>query len=286
MSQDTIERKSLESLLDEAPAQPGAAQPQATGVTEPTPEQGKPAAQSQPGKPDDGKGKDGAAPAPSEDELPDDVKGLKATVKNERARRQKKDAEVDDLKKQVAALTAKINSKPAVEDEDDEPDPIIDPKGFRVHQDAKVVQRTVELTRELMIDQVGEEDFVQAERAFIAAAQRDEALAREMALSANPARFAYRHGKKLLEDQAASPSSEDAMFAKFKSRLEQDYDLVPKQKPAANGQTPPAQQQQPAPAQRPPVRLPTSLASVPSTGPRNVGAKPIARRSMQELLDT
>lgn len=283
MSSETIERKSLESMLDAEPVKEPVSQPQATGVTEPKAEQGKPGEKSQ-AAPAAEKGKDGAAPAP-DDDLPKDGTVPVAAVKSERARRQKAEAQFADLQKQIKELTAKVNGPAAGESDEDAPDPLVDPVGYARHIEAKIVSRDVARSESRMIKKVGAEDFAEKRSVFVAAVQQDPSLARQMIDADDPAEFAYEMAKKLIEQRNGSSSpSEDDMFAKFKTRLEADYDLVPKQKP--NGQTPPAQQQQSAAAQRPAPRLPTSLADVPSTGPRNAGAKPIGRRTMQEMLDT
>ncbi len=178
------------------------------------------------------------------------------------------------LERQVEELTRKVTApRPEPEKRPEVPDPIVDPTGFQQHLADERFRERTELTREIMIDSVGEEKFAAAEAAFIQAARADPELAAQLRQAPNPARFAYQQGTKLLESRADPVRDraklEEEITAKVMAKLGLSPDGTPLgPKPAAAG----------AAAK---TVSPTSLADSrsvagPAAGPAWDGPKPLS----------
>jgi hypothetical protein len=110
------------------------------------------------------------------------------------------------------------------------------------------------------------------------AAAGDDSLLRGLQQARNPAAYAYEHGSKILfyREVGQDPTA-------YEKRVIERY-LASQN----GGQQPPAPARGQAPAntpQRSTPAVPQSLAGMTSTGPRTAGARPIARRSLNELYD-
>lgn len=166
------------------------------------------------------------------------------------------------LERQVEELTRKVMHRD--QDKPNVPDPIADPEGYDAHQKAVRFEERVDLTRELMIDAVGEEKFTAAEAAFLDACRADTSegaqLRSQIWKAPNPARLAFIQGSKILE--ARQPPVDDR--AKLREELKAEILAELGHKPAAqpNGQ---AGAHKTA-TQQPATRTPTSLADARSVG--------------------
>lgn len=278
MTTPTHQRKTAEDLYDRAAPEPSTqtADTDAAATTQDTGDS-EPAAKAEPiaGKVEP-QAKDGAPPAPQHAKDGGHVP-LKA-LEDERRKRQQLEREFQDLKRKI--------EKPAGKEGSGEPDPLIDPAGFRQHMRDEFRMETIEASRADMIDEVGEEDFGAAEAAFIAAAQADPKLAEKLQRSRDPARVAWREGKKLIEAQAKAQAEADPEVQKQKLRDEIIADLVSRgliSAPPA-GTQPAASPRTPAPsagASRPAV--PTSLAGMRSASPRTAEPASKGRKSAEDL---
>jgi hypothetical protein len=255
-------RGKAEEAAPEAEPQPGEEEPAAE--SQPKPQEAAPAEQPQPGAKD-------ATPA-SDDEGPKNWGEARKALKEATSRAKALERQVAELSQKVMAPDKTEQTRPEI------PDPIVDPAGYARHMDDARFRERVELTRELLIDAVGQEKFEAAEAAFLEAAQADRDLQRQLRHAANPARFAYSHGAKLLETRK-DPNEE--MFAAFKARLEADFDLVPKAKPNGQAGAHATAQQPVQQRSAQPVTHPTSLADARSAGsnaaPQWAGPKPLSQ---------
>lgn len=271
MTTPTQGPKSLDDLYASDTPDPIEASPaQATGETPAQPSAAAapsaeaPAAQAASGQP----------PGPTSEPKPE---GTVAALQDERRKRQQRDKEIADLRREFDEL--KRQTQGTGEKKGDEmPDPIVDHKAFAEYIDKRNFVKLVDASRADMIDEVGEDQFLAAEAAFIDASKADPKLAERLLNSRDPGKYAYTQGKKILESREAPADADLALFEKIKAKLEQDYDLVPKTKAA------PAQGQQPAAHAPSRPALPTSLAGVQSAAPRSTGSKAApARRSLDDL---
>lgn len=138
------------------------------------------------------------------------------------------------------------------------PDPVLDPDGYTRAIEAQRFTDKAELSRDFMIEKVGEAEFVAAEKAFIQAAQHDKGLQLGLIRAANPARYAYDHGKSLIEAQQGTANGGSSEIAALKAQIEELKGMLtglaqpakaqpaPKSAPAVPSSIADARNQQPA----------------------------------------
>ena len=211
----------------------------------------------------------GAPPAPAVEPKPEQMVPLKAH-RDEVRKRQNLERELADLRANVP------NGEPR---SSTTPDPIVDPEAYTQYIENRGFVRLVEASRADMIDEVGEDDFLAKEDAFMAAAHADPKLTERLRNSRDPGKLAYTLGKKILE---TPPPVDDvavlrAELAELRAAMGQSP-VAPAGPPAAQVLTTPARPQAPA---RP--ALPTSLAGMQSAAPRT-GAQPVTRRPIGSIL--
>ena len=187
------------------------------------------------------------------------------------------------LERQLAELRAQ-QAQPVRADDDDAPDPLVDPKAFRDYQkmerEVERFQDRLDITTELIIKDVGEAEWDAAKNALLDYATRfpdaGGQIGKELAKSRNPARRSYEIGKEIIEAQERNDPVKHraALEAEITAKLRAELGLTA---PASAAVQAPTAGKAPAP------RVPTSLASHQSVGSRNAGARPIGRRSLDEL---
>lgn len=285
------ETRSLEDMIDAANATPPSAQPaqpdpshaaeaEHVDTTGEQQDQAPAAAAAEPAR--------GAPPAPSEQ-----PNGMvpRSALEDERRKRQDRDREIDDLNRRFRDLERRVTQPAQTTEKPARPDPLVDPEGFAAHIAKEQLAGRIESSREDMIDEVGADKFSAAEAAFFDAAKADPLLVQRLRTSFHPAKFAYQHGTRLLEQRAQAPDAESTLLAKLRAQLEQEYQLVPRSPAAAPASQPapavaasaPAVPAAARPAAPPRPALPTSLAAMPSAGPRKAADKHVPTRSMEEL---
>lgn len=287
MTVSTTPSPSLDEIYERAEAAPetSAAAETTPETTGEQPQQADPAGQ-QPAATAAADQTQGAPPAPGTSGKPDGEWAPIKALQQEREKRQKLERDFADLQRKLMEPTAK---------KAEAPDPLVDPAGYQKHILDTEWQERVDGSRLDLIDEVGEEDLSQKERAFIAAAEKDQALAIRLRKSRDPARFAYNQGKKLLEQQQqqlAQPSQDAAaaMRAQIKAELMAELGLAPAAaaQPGNSAQSAPAASAAQAPAAQaraPKPQLPVSLAGVQSAQVRTSGPQAVVHRSLDSLYD-
>lgn len=253
------------------------AEPGDTGVSQAVEVEAKPEAKAEAPKaegsePTPAAVKDGVPPAPQES--PDD-KIPRAALTDERKKRQSLEASNKELQRRLDDLEKRI---PAVETERPT-DPLIDPEGFVREMEVARWEDKLELTSEFVRSQVGDEAYNAAEQAVLHAANTNpnfaEKFSMEVARAKNPGRYTYEVGKTILAQMEAN----DPVKVRTKFRDEIKAELM-----AELGMSPAQSERAGQPVAKP--SIPTSLAGYQSNGPRNPGARPIKRRSLDELYKT
>ncbi len=204
----------------------------------------------------------GAPPAPEAKDQGQHVP--LAALEDERRKRKELEKRFEELERRTAPQQRRETV-----------DPLIDPDAFVREQQVGRFEDRLAITTEFLIEKEGEEAWAAAERAVIQAATRDprfaQAFAEGVAHARNPAKYSYETGKKLIEQaEAADPAK---LRDRLKAEILAELGHLPQQ----------GQQQAQQPASAPAPRVPPSLASVQSQGPRNPGPRPIKRRSLEEL---
>jgi hypothetical protein len=193
-------------------------------------------------------------------------------------------SENKDLKRRLEALEKRAPQAPVPQPK--RIDPLVDPEGWQAEQEREFQKQRfddrLDLTTELVIRDVGEEKWRAAEEALVAACNANEQLADAVAdhitRARNPAKAAYDLGMGVIENnRRRDPNYQrEARKAELKEILEE----IGYAGPQAQAALPP-----PSPSQRP-AQIPTSLAGVTSAAARTPGARPIKRRSIDELYST
>jgi len=209
-SDDAYQSRDLSALLSREPRTSGAPDegtgeaPAAPTDRKPGPAEGSPA--------DEPAAADAKDAPPASDDGPANWREARTALKSVTERNK-------ELERQIADLTRKVMSSEQPRAEQDIPDPLIDQKGFTEYLEAQRFTDRVELTRELMIDSVGEEKFAAAEAAFIQAAAADPKLGEQLRRSPNPAKFAYQAGSKMLESRADPVKDREALEAEITAKV-------------------------------------------------------------------
>jgi phage-related minor tail protein len=188
-----------------------------------------------------------------------------------------------DLKRRLEALEKRAPQTPVPQPK--RIDPLVDPDGWQAEQERTFQKQRfddrLDLTTEIVIRDVGEDKWAEAEQALVAACNADErfadAVADHITKARNPAKAAYDLGIGVIEhNRRRDPNYQrEARRAELKALLEEIGYVGPQAQAA-----PPA-----SPSQRP-AQIPTSLAGVTSAAARTPGARPIKRRSIDELYST
>lgn len=154
-------------------------------------------------KPEEGKGKsDAGMPTAVKDESTAKSGAEKhwseSAYLDEKRKRQERDEENERLRRELAAF------KNPQQQEKDEPDIFVDPKGFTdgIKNEIKqtVLQERINLSRELMLGI--KDDYTEKEARFVEMVKADASLLAKMNASANPAKFAYDTAAKAMEHEA------------------------------------------------------------------------------------
>lgn len=240
---DAYQTRDLSSILSRGTAEPA---PAAKDTGEKPPQATPPAQQGDA----DGQAKAKDAPPASDDD-----------PKNWRDARQALKSVTDqnkELKRQIEDLTRKVMApKAEPQKREDVPDPLVDPAGFKQHLRDEFRLEQIEASRADMIEEVGEAEFGAAEAAFIAAARTDPKLAEKLQRSRDPARVAWREGKKLLESKPDPNKDREALEAEITAKVMAKLGLNPDGTPLDG---------KPA-AAKPRTVAPTSLADARSATP-------------------
>lgn len=214
---------------------------------------------------------EGAPPAPNEK---DPAEGLRSAAKAEREKRQRVEAELVELRRQIAGMQRPVAPQPPAP-QAAKPSPQFwdDPEGFITNLKAEMgqqVQREVLETR-LSVSESGARaryaDYQQMEDVFAQLCDREPALRAKLAQHPDPAEFAYQTAKHVvqLHRMREDPASalDDAAFEKAA---------------AARGYT----KAPPAASPPPPVSLPKGLADARST--RSAPSAPQGARPLSAIL--
>ena len=114
---------------------------------------------------------------------------------DERDKRQKAEADLQQLRQQMQAQQQQAEPQKA-------PDMFEDPEGYQAYldkrMDDRLLMQRIEMSESLVRNQVGEEEFNSAMDAFEKSALSDPSLVVGMRNAAVPAQFAYEHGQKAL----------------------------------------------------------------------------------------
>lgn len=151
------------------------------------------------------------------------------------------------------------------------PDPIVDPDAFIQRQAADLFQDRLAITEEILTDRVGADQYRAAEKAVLETARANpewgKSFADHLVRQRNPAKFTYEVGQQLQQQADMNDP------VKARERLKAEILAELGHAPSARGHVDPVNK----------PSVPVSLASVPSSGPRNAGPRPVKRRSLDEL---
>lgn len=208
-----------------------------------------------------------------EDEAKAKIAQAERDLADERAARA---AERLDLQRRLEALEKKPEPKP----QEDEPDPLVDPKAYREHMERRFEERLLNERREMSLQSAHEKYQGEFEEAYKAAAERvDPALKAKMQASRNP-------GETLIQWYRERKTAEEigGDLTAYKQRLREEALKDPEFRKAAmeawqqeaNGNV---SQQSGA---RPAVRLPPSLSSAARS---NTAIRSDEQKSDRELFD-
>ena len=207
---------------------------------------------------------------PTAQQTPRDKTVPLAAHEDERRKRQDVEKKLDEALKRLSNLEGQNRRQ------DDRPrqvDPLVEPEAFVAELEYARFQDRLRLSEDFIKDKVGSDQYAAAEQAVLVTASNDprfyEWFGKRLTQEANPARFTFEIGNKIIE------ARENADPVKVRQKLKDELrdELIKELGLSPSSDTPSA----PAP------RIPTSLADARSVGPRTPGAKPIKRRSLSEL---